>query len=163
MEMPKPQAEHHWLHRLIGEWTAEMRCNMGPDQPPMVSTGREIVRSLGGLWTIGEGTGEVPGSGGAMSYSIMTLGYDPASKQFVGSFIASVMTHLWVYHGTLDATSRVLTLDTEGPGFTGEGPLVKYQDIIEFVTDDHRTLSSQTLGPDGKWVRFMEAHYHRVK
>ena len=32
-----------------------------------------------------------------------TLGYDPAKKKYVGTFIASVMTHLWIYSGSLDA------------------------------------------------------------
>ena len=48
---------------------------MGPDQPPMKSTGVDVVRSLGGLWIIAEGEGEMPGGGTAKT--IMTLGYDP--------------------------------------------------------------------------------------
>ena len=41
------------------DWTAEMNCSMGPDQPPSSSKGTESVRSLGGLWTLGEGQGDV--------------------------------------------------------------------------------------------------------
>lgn len=63
----------------------------------------------------------------------------------------------------LSATGKVLTLDTEGPDFAIEGKLVKYQDIIEFKSDDHRVLSSQTLGDDGQWRQFMTAHYRRKK
>lgn len=70
-----------------------------------------------------------------------------------------MMTHMWVYEGTLDVAEKVLTLDTEGPSFKGDGKLVKYQDIIEIKNDDHRTLSSQTLGDDGMWHRFMTANY----
>lgn len=134
---------------------------MGPDQPPMKNAGRETVRSLGGLWTIGEGSGEVPGGG--TCDSIMTLGYDAPTKRFVGTFIASVMTHLWTYSGTLSADGKVLTLDTEGPSFSGDGTMAKYQDIIEFLADDHRTLSSRVLGADGQWHPFMKAHYRRTK
>lgn len=159
MEIPEPQAQHQWLQRLVGEWTFEGECNMGPDQPPMKSIGTEVVRSLGGLWTIGEGEGGMPEGG--TSQSIMTLGYDPASKRFVGSFVAGVMTHLWVYNGSLDADEKVLTLDTEGPSFTGDGTLAKYQDIIQFIDNDHRTLSSRCLGPDGQWHSFMIGHYRR--
>lgn len=156
-----PQKEHQWLQRLVGEWTFEGECSMGPDQPPMKSTGSEVVRSLGGMWTIGDGQGEMP-DGGGICQSIMTLGYDPQKKRFVGSFIASVMTRLWIYDGSLDEAEKVLTLDTEGPKFTGEG-LAKYQDIIDFVSDDQRTLSSQILGDDGQWQPFMKAHYRRKK
>jgi hypothetical protein len=161
MQAPEPQKEHLWLQRLVGEWTFEGECSMGPDQPSMKSTGRETVRSLGGLWTIGEGSGEAP-EGGTCE-SIMTLGYDPQTKRFVGTFIASMMTHLWPYHGTLDADGKALTLDSEGPSFAGDGKMAKYQDIIEFLTDDHRTLSSRVLGDDGQWHPFMKAHYRRRK
>jgi hypothetical protein len=160
-QVPTPQKEHEWLHRLVGEWTVEGECNMGPDQPPFKNKGRESVRSFGGLWTIGEGTGEAPEGGGCDS--VMTLGFDPASGRFVGTFIASVGTHLWTYSGSLDVAGKVLTLDAEGPSFTGDGTMAKYQDIIEFVTDDHRTLSSQLLLPDGRWQPFMKADYRRTK
>ena len=160
MHAPEPSKEHLWLQRLVGKWTFEADCQMGPDQPPMKSTGKETVRSLGGLWTVGEGEGEMPGGG--MCQSIMTLGFDPRTKRFVGTFIASVMTHLWPYSGTLDAAEKVLTLDSEGPSFAGDDSMSKYQDIIEFISDDHRILSSQFLGPNGAWVPFMKSHYRRT-
>lgn len=150
--------EHRWLERLVGEWSFEGECVVGPDQTPMTSTGMEVVRSLGGLWTIGEGEGA--GLDGVSMKSVMTLGYDSKAGHFVGTFVASLMTHLWPYRGTLDASGKVLVLDTEGPSFTGEG-MAKYRDIIEFLDDDHRTLSSEALGDDGQWHRFMTAHYHR--
>lgn len=159
MELPQPTKQHQWLHRLVGDWSFEGECNMGPDQPAIKNTGSETVRSLGGLWTIGEGVGAMPGGGECTS--IMTLGYDPRTERFVGTFIASVMTHLWPYNGTLDAAGNKLTLDSEGPSFADDGTMAKYQDIIEFVNDDHRILSSQFMGPDGKWVPFMKAHYRR--
>jgi hypothetical protein len=155
----EPQQEHKWLHKLVGEWTTESECVMGPDQPPMKNTGRETVRSLGGLWTIGEGEGEVPGGG--VHYSIMTLGFNPQLGKFVGSFIASVMTHLWPYVGTLEGDK--LTLDSEGPSFSGDGTTCRYQDIIEFINDDHRTLTARVLSPTGQWTQFMVAHYRRKK
>jgi uncharacterized protein DUF1579 len=157
----EPQKEHQWLQKLVGEWTFEGECIMGPDQPPVKHTGSETVRSIGGLWTLGEGTGAGP-EGGQMT-SIMTLGYDPQTRRFVGTFIASMMTHMWIYNGTLDATGKVLTLDTEGPDFSGGPNMVKYQDIIEFVNDDLRTLKSRLLGADGKWNHFMTANYRRHK
>jgi hypothetical protein len=162
MQIPEPQQEHQWLRKLVGEWTTEGECFMGPDKPPQKLVGTESVRSLGGLWTMGEGSGAMPGGGTATN--IMTLGYDPEKKQFVGTFVASCMTYLWIYHdGELDAAGKVLTLNAEGPSFAGDGKMVRYQDIIEFKSDDHRVLRSQVLGDDGKWTQFMEAHYRRKK
>jgi hypothetical protein len=159
MHTPEPHAEHRWLHQLIGEWNIESEFRMEPDQPPMKTRGREVVRALGELWTIGEGSGNTPDDGSCDS--MMTLGYDPAKKRFVGSFIASAMTHFWSYDGSLDESGRVLTLDAEGPSFAGDGTMARYQDIIEFVTDDHRTLTSRMQSSDGSWSQFMIAHYRR--
>ncbi len=155
----KPQQEHAWLQKLVGEWSVDGECVTGPDQPPMKSRGTETTRMIGGLWTQGTGSGEMP-DGGAMT-SVITLGYDPQKQRFVGTFIASMMTHLWLYEGTLDAGGKVLTLDTEGPGMSGDGKMVKYQDVITLVSDDHRILTSRMQGEDGNWIAFMTAHYRR--
>ena len=157
----EPQKEHEWLQKLVGEWTYEHEATMDPDKPAEVVRGTETVRSLGGLWTLGEGKGEWPGGGTATT--LMTLGYDPQKKRFVGTFIGSMMTNLWVYEGELDTDEKVLTLNTEGPDFTNPGKMSKYQDVIEFMSDDHRVLTARALGEDGQWHQFMTAHYHRKK
>ena len=126
----------------------------------MKFTGTDSVRSLGGVWVVCEGRSQMPD--GSPALTIMTLGFDPDKKRFVGTFIGSMMTYLWNYDGQLDASGKVLILDAEGPNFAEPGKMAN-QDIIEFVSDDHRTLSSQTLGEDGKWVKFMTAHYRRTK
>ena len=149
--------EHLWLSKFVGDWTMEAECLMGPDQPPVKTTGLQTTRMLGNLWLIAEGEGECPD--GSIAQSIITLVYDPQKQRFVGTFIASMMTHLWPYEGVLEGD--VLTLDSEGPSFTGEGPMVKYQDIIEHVDDDHWILRSRMPGKDGQWIQFMTAHYRR--
>jgi hypothetical protein len=156
----EPHQEHRWLDKLVGEWTFEGECNMGPDQPPSKNRGVEVVRSLGGLWTIGESESEMP-EGGTAKF-VMTLGYDPVAKRFVGTFIASCMTHLWTYSGALDESGKVLALDAEGPASTAAGT-AKYRDSIEFIDEDHRVLTSHMLGDDGQWHVFMTAHYRRKK
>lgn len=152
------QAQHEWLTKMVGTWDVETHCVMGPDQPPMMMRGREVMRSLGGLWVIGEmATDEA--SGGMQS--ILTLGYDPKAATFRGTFIASCMTHLWVYSkGALDPAGNVLTFDAEGPAFDGNG-MASYQDIFEMLPDGTRTLSSRMLRPDGEWMQFMKATYRR--
>ncbi|MFB3909908.1 MAG: DUF1579 domain-containing protein [Candidatus Eisenbacteria bacterium] len=156
------QAEHEWLDALVGEWTVEVEMMMGPDKPTEKTWGTESVRSLGGLWTVGEGTMDAPGGGTATN--LMTLGYDPQKQRFVGTFVASIMTFLWVYEGSLDAEKRTLTLDTTGPNMMEPGnKMMKFQDIIEIVGPDERILRSRAFGNDGKWVQFMEARYRRKK
>src|SRR5262245_29557800 len=101
----EPQKEHRWLERLVGEWTYEGEAIMGPDQPPMKHTGTQSVRSIGGVWIQAEGKMAMPD--GTPGTTLMTLGYDPARGRFVGTFIGSMMTNLWVYDGGLDDAARV--------------------------------------------------------
>jgi len=156
---PEPQAEHHWLQKLVGEWTCEGEATTEPGQDPVKFESTESVRSIGDLWIVAEGHGDMPGCGPATT--IMTLGYDPQKERFVGTFIGSMMTHMWLYDGSLDAREKVLTLETEGPSMDGRGRMVKYKDVMEIRSDNHRVLSSHVLDEDGNWWQFMTAHYRR--
>ena len=155
------QAEHEWLRQLLGQWTLQGECDMGPDQSASHTRGTENARSLGDFFVVGEGRGEMPGGG--MADMLMTLGYDLNKKKFVGSWAGSMMSGMFFYEGELDADKKVLTLDTEGPSFSGDGSTARYQDVITIVSPDERTLHSQTLQADGSWKRFMKATYTRVK
>src|SRR5207247_8650571 len=95
--------------------------------------------------------------GGGLATMLMTLGYDPEKKAFVGSWAGSMMSHMWIYRGTLDAEQKVLTLDTEGPSFAGDGKLARYQAMITLQAKDEREPSSKVLQEDGTWRRLMTA------
>ncbi len=154
MKSTEPQEEHRWLQQLLGDWTFRGEAVMEPGKPGDRFEGNESVRALGDLWTIAEGQGEMCGG---MAKTVMILGFNPQSRRFVGTFVASMMTHLWVYKGEL--LGNTLTLETEGPDHAGK--MVKFRDIIEVQSPDHRTLSSHMLGEDGEWRKIMEATYLR--
>jgi hypothetical protein len=156
----KPQREHEWLEQLVGEWTFEAEASMGPGQPSMKSAGTESVRSLGGLWIVAEGRHTSPD--GTAATTIMTVGYDPAKKAYVGSWIGSMMTFLWVYDGSMNEARTELTLAAEGPSMKGDGSMASYRDVIHINPDGSRALTSHYLGEDGNWTHFMTATYKRV-
>jgi hypothetical protein len=56
----------------------------------------------------------------------------------------------------------MLTLDSEGPSFSGTG-MAKYQDSMEIVSKDHWILRSQYLNDEGQWIPFMTCHHYRTK
>jgi hypothetical protein len=153
----EPQKEHQWLERFVGEWT--MEADPSAEQEQSHGPWTESVRSLGGRWVLFEGNGPMPDGGAATT--VMTLGYDPQRQRYVGTWIGSMMDHLWVYEGTLDG--NVLTLDSEGPSFDpdAKGKMAKYKDVIELKSDDHRVLTSHRLGDDGEWQVFITASYRR--
>ena len=37
--------------------------------------------------------------GGGTATTMLTLGYDPARKKYVGAWIDTVINHLWIYEG----------------------------------------------------------------
>lgn len=74
----EPQKEHQWLQQLVGEWTSEAECSMGPGQPSTKSYGTERVRMVGGVWMVGEGQGEMPDGGTATM--IMTSATTPRKR-----------------------------------------------------------------------------------
>lgn len=155
----KPQSQHQWFDDLIGEWEFTHECIMGPDSPPTKAAGKLTARSLGGLWVILEGCGDSSDSG-AWS-SIMTLGFDTIKNRYVGTFIGSMMSNLWVYDGTMSDCGKELRLEVEGPAFDGSG-MAKYRDIVEIVDRDHWNLKSQILVDDKHWQQFMMGEHRRV-
>jgi hypothetical protein len=159
--MPPPPGEHHkWLEQLIGTWTFESNMSM-EGMPPIKSTGTDTVRSLDGRWVLCELKSEMPGMG-TMS-AMLTLGHNPETGKYQGTWVDSVTDHMWVYVGTLDSTRKILTLEAEGPNMMDPTKgNTKYRDVIEFKSADHRTLTSSAL-VDGKWQQFMTADYRKRK
>jgi hypothetical protein len=153
MELPKPQMEHGFLDRLVGAWEVNA---------PELSNGEpwtDVCRSLHGIWFVAEGSGQMPGGGAATT--VLTLGYDPAQGKYVGSWVGSMMNHMWVYEGEVSGDGTTLSLYTTGPDFNNAGKLCDYREQISFADDDHRSFSSSARQPDGSWKPFMEAHYTR--
>ncbi|MDO9412139.1 MAG: DUF1579 domain-containing protein [Pseudolabrys sp.] len=154
MQAIEPQAQHAWLQKLVGEWTYEV----GGEEK---MSGKEIIRPLGPFWIVGESEFTMPGGG--QGSARITVGFDPQKGRFVGTWVGSMMTYLWVYDGELDASGRVLTLAADGPSMTGDGKTASYEDIIEMVSDDHRLFRARVRGEDGEWQPMMSADYRRVR
>jgi hypothetical protein len=159
-KMPAPQREHEWLNQFVGEWKTEAECYMDPGKPPIKITGTETVRSLGGFWIVGEGKSEAMG----MSFSnILTLGYDPAKKKYVGTWVDSMTGYLWKYEGTVDASGKTLTLNTEGPCPMTPGKISKFKEVTEFKGKDHRVFTSSRVEEDGKLTKMVTVESKKTK
>lgn len=156
----KPVPEHQWLQKLVGEWRVETEMTMAPDQPKQKSEGTESVKSLGGLWALGEGKATMP-DGTTMTY-YSALGYDVSFKEYRGCWFASMSSHLWKQTGELSADGKVMTLNCVGPHMTNEGETANYRDVIEILDAHHRTLTSYGQDESGQWQEFMKARYTRV-
>jgi hypothetical protein len=155
MTAPKPEQGHLWLHQLVGDWTIESKdCH----------SGTERVRKVGDLWVVGEADMRMPD--GNTGTAILTLGFDPAKKRFMGTWVGSMMAHLWVYDGELDPSGKMLSLYAEGPAFDEKGNMdpgktARYRDAIELQPDGSRIFTGSMQGPDGKWQTFVTSHYRK--
>ncbi len=156
----QPTAHHLWLRGFVGRWEVESECSMGPDQPPLKGTGVEHVRMLGDLWLIGESTFDMPGAGSGAA--LLTLGYDPLRQRFVGTWVGSMMTHLFIYEGELDQATGTLPLNCVGPDFADPTKTAPYLDVYRLTPAGERSLVAHMVGPDGKWVPFMTTKYRRI-
>jgi hypothetical protein len=152
--------EDEWLHQLVGEWEWESDAPVEAGKESQDHRGSETVRSLGGIWIISEGRGNAPD--GTPSTTIMTLGYSPGRNKFVGTFVASSMTDLWIYEGFIDRDSNALVLDTEGPSFADMSKRTRYKDIIRIIDENNRTMTSLYQGESGTFDEFMTLRYRRT-
>lgn len=157
MEPAVPQREHAWLKQLVGEWTFTSRMPGGPDQPPATYHGSETMRMIGDLWAVGEGSGEMPG--GCTGTMLITLGFDPKSGRYVGTWVGSMMNRLWIYDG--EVVGDTLNLYAEGPSFSDPTKSARYRDAIQILDADRRVFTGAVQGEDGTWNEFMRAEYRR--
>ena len=158
MEMPKATPQHEWLKRMIGDWTYEGNGS-GPVGGESFS-GKETVRALGDVWIVARGEGTMQCAG--ESHTLVTLGYDPANGRFVGTWVGSMMSMLWVYDGELDESGNALNLYAEGPAFDGGDRTALYRDRIELFSDNERVMMSAVQTENGEWSQFMEMRFRRA-
>lgn len=160
-EMPPPAPaleQHAWLQQLVGDWNVMYEASMGPGAEPMKMEARASTRKVGELWILSEGNANFGGQGFS---SFMTLGYNPTHEAFVGTWVDSMQTQLWIYRGRLDSTGKILTLVSEGPSMTDASVMAEYRDVIELKSRDQYLLNSSVKGPDGAWTTIMTATYQR--
>jgi len=157
LKAPTPLKEHEWLRQLEGVWETDAEAILEPGKPPVKCKGTETVRSLGGFWMVGEMKNEMMG---VTMTGVMTIGYDPQKKKYVGTWVCSMCDLMFKYEGTVEG--KVLTLETERPNpLTGK--IVKMRDSNELKDKDHKVMTSTILGEDGKWTPFMTLHARRKK
>ncbi len=155
MEFSKPQEEHRFLEKLLGDWLVISASGMEGCDVSADSAARwtETGRALEGLWYVVEGRGSTPD--GTPGSTLLTLGYDPALGHYVGTWVGSMMAKLWIYKGWVEPDGKTLILEAEGPDFEDPSKTAIFHDVITFIDDDHRSFSGSVRQPDGSFKTFM--------
>lgn len=157
-EMPQPTTQHEWLKKFVGEWTVRSEIHMAPDQEPMVATGTESARMLGGFWVVGEGRGEMAGAD-LKSEWIISFGYDPQQGEYVGRWIDSMTPAKWDYRGKVSEDGKTMTLSTSG-FCPMEGKDCEFRTTVAFKSDDVRVITDEKK-TDAGWVTAVVSTYTR--
>jgi len=159
-DFPKPQEEHELLQHMAGDWEIETKGQMGPDAPPMACKGAMNANSLGGVWVLANWKMDTPGM---PMQAVQTIGYDPEKKQYVGTWVDSMTSHMWRYEGQFDPDKKLLSLEADGPNMMTPGKTSKYRDAYEFKSPDEIIMTSSMQGDDGKWITFSTGTMRRKK
>jgi hypothetical protein len=155
---PTPVKEHEWLRQFAGEWESECEATFGEGQPAITCQGSMTSRMLGEFWVVSESTAEMMGT---KITAVQTIGFDPATSKYVGTWVDSMTSHMWKYEGSVDEATQTLTLEAEGPNFLAEGKTARFRDIYQFKSPDHIASSSQMQADDGAWTTFMTGSLRR--
>jgi hypothetical protein len=162
-DVPEPSAttkEHELLKRFVGSWESNSTTVAGPGQAAIKCRAKLNGRMLGGLWVVTESTNDM---GGMKIEAVQTIGYDPEKKKYVGTWVDSVMNHLWRYEGSVDLKTKALTLEADGPHFSEKGKTSRYREIYDFKSDEVIAVESQVRADDGRWTTFMNGEIRRAK
>jgi hypothetical protein len=160
LESQSPGAHHQQLEPLIGRFDAQVLHFMGPDQPPMESSGTmENSWTLGGRFVLSQYRGEAMG---LPFEGLGLLGYDTLKQKYVGNWADSMATSLWPTatgdsndDGNAITLSRVMTDQMSGE-------LVKVRDVTTIVDHDHFTYEMFITRPGTEEAKALEIHYTRT-
>lgn len=144
-QMPTPTAHHARLQRDVGRWNVACTYYMDPSQPPMECTAVEEIEAVGGFWTLSRFTADFMG----MPFvGRCTLGWDARKEKFVGSWIDSMSSTMFVMEGDFSADGRTLEMRCEGPHMA-TGDIVPMRMVTSYGDDGTHTFDMFVGNPGG--------------
>jgi hypothetical protein len=148
-----PGPEHKLLEPLVGTWHATVKTWMDPNQPPQVSDGTLVRKSvMDGRFVQEDFDGKMldrafRGCG--------LIGFDRAKNKFVTTWIDSVTTAIQTASGTYDSYAKTWTFKQEDTcPITGKH--VKMRDVLRIVGPDQQQMEMFRQLGDDKEARMME-------
>jgi len=155
----RPTAEHRALASEAGVWDADSKFWMAPGANPLESKAVETNTMMGPFWLVSEYKSDL---GGMAFQGRGQMGYDPASKKYIGTWVDTMSPYLSVMEGSKEG--NVLTMMSKGRDpQTGEENISKM--VSTYVDDDHKTFEmfGPVDGKEGEWWKMMEITYTRKK
>ena len=142
---PSPAPSTRCSRRTSATWDATVEMFMAPGAPPALSKGTETVTMMGGFWQLSEFKSEMMGQ---PFEGRGTMGYDPAKKKYVGTWVDTMTPGYYTVEGTYDAATKTLTGVMEGPDPSGQ--VAKTKETTVWKDADTRVFTM--YAPDGQTV-----------
>ena len=155
---PKPGPEHAVLKEQAGTWDATVESFMAPGQPPLLSKGAETGTMVGDFWLVSEFKTDVMGQ---PFTGRGTMGYDPAKKKYVSTWVDSMTPALSLGESDYDAAARTFTGWIDGLNHAGQPTKIKT--VMVWKDPATRVVTMSMKGPDGKEMTAMRITYTRQK
>lgn len=156
-QMPTPSEEHKLVMQDVGDWTIKGKMLMPTGFQNF--KGEEKVVSIGKFWTVSHYSSDAMGGlkGSA------TMGFDPKTKKFVGTWVDSFMPAVTRMKGTYDKKTKTMTYETVGTGMDGKP--MPGRIIIKHKDENSHTFTMMHKDPTGQTddlVKTMEMTYTRT-
>ncbi|MFT7677478.1 MAG: hypothetical protein ACI8QC_001456 [Planctomycetota bacterium] len=146
---PTVTEEHKRMLETVGEWTGVMVMDMG--QGPVSYDCTETITAVGELWVTSAFHCEFMGMDfdGASS-----MGYDPETSTYTGTWIDSTTNHLTIQKGSFDKAKNAIVMEYEGPdAMTGKMVPMRLENVgtkdaymmTFFQTVDGTTTQTMTI------------------
>jgi hypothetical protein len=156
--MPTAGPEHAILKDHAGVWDATVQMWMAPNQPPSVSKGVETSTMVGDFWLVTDFKSEMMGQ---PFVGHGTMGYDPAKKKYVSTWVDSMTPSISLGESDYDAATRTFTGWTDGLDY--EGKPTKVKAVTVWKDPATRIFTMSVKAPDGKEATAMRITYTRQK
>jgi hypothetical protein len=159
MKLSAPGEHHALLKPLAGSWKTTSKTWMGPGEPKVSEGSCEYTWIMGDRYLKQECTGTM----GGMAFQGMGLtGYDNLQKKFVGIWVDSGSTGIFVAEGKMDMGKKVLSMHGKAPDEQNlaSGKLVAVKMETKIV-DENTHIFSYYEVRQGKDVLTMEITYKR--
>lgn len=153
-----PGAPHQRLAKWTGTWTTRTRASMGPDEPPMETTGTCVQKMLfDGRYLQQEYTGEMMGNPFS---GINLIGYDNHAGKYVSTWFDSMSTGLNCFEGSASADGKSITQECSYDDPV-RGPVV-WRSVTNIVDDNTLVYEMYITPKGGKEEKEMEMTLTRM-
>lgn len=152
-----PGPMHEMLSHKIGEWKADVKIWMDPEQPAISEAKTVCEPILGGRYFKSIHTGEMMG----MPYEGLEInGYDNLKKKFFSTWFDNMGTGVMMSEGTYDEEVKTIYYNGSITGPHGDEMKVR---LINKIIDNDNTVFEMYADMDGQEIKWMEIKYTRVK